>query len=585
MQRRLGPALKQFVRLPNLLAASGDGPIAIDVETTGLDYLHDRPLVIGLASHAGTLGLVVGGQRDLFSLGTSGVEEFIDHWPALARIPLVFHNAKFDLHFIKRLVGEKWRFPVRVNDTYPLARMVEWQQALSLEHLARRYLAPEEIPPHYSAMKKGRKNVSQWPTSTLLTYVQEDARLTLSLFNALHNRVPPGLWQREMEFLEVLFDIEERGLLLNVEFLREKGRELRKQRRELEARLREFGIVDPRSRKRLVRYFMERYPDQLVRTAKGNVSVSVASLSTIDAPEARLVLAHRSLDHAISTWIDGFIKLAGEDGVIHCDLDQAHVISGRLACRRPNLQAIPIKERGHRFGSFRGMFKARPGFRLWEFDWRQAEYRLATAYAQENAMAELIMGGVDIHTHTAQALFPGQEIDRRKRQIAKQVNFATIYGVSPAGLADEMGLPFETAARFLAQQRARYPRFMVINKIAAQRADLKGYIVYHTGRRRFFGPDEETYKAFSQLIQGEIGELAKEAMLRTAALLEDYRSAQVLQIHDSLIVEIARDEERELVPAIEGICREVLPDALRRRTKPPMELAVDVEPWAGGADE
>ena len=361
-------------------------------------------------------------------------------------------------------------------------------------------------------------------------------------------------------------------------FLEAKREELAQRTKECKQVLERTGIDNPNDRKKLLSFFGSQ--GVLPKTLKGNRSVAQSALEEIGSAESRAVTKWRSLQHAEAHWIDGMLDKTHTESIIHANLDQAHVISGRLACRSPNLQAIPLKERGHAFGSFGGMFMPRDGYELWEIDYDQAEYRLATAFAQCDTMARMFADGVDIHSDACDSLFGPDQ--RHLRWRAKRTNFATIYGVSAKTLAVAINIEIEEAERFLAVQRRKYPQFPALNRTTAKIVDDKGYLELYTGRRRFFGPDEPTYKAFSQLVQASIAELVKDAMLDIWKVCEGRDIHQVLQIHDSLIIEISKEElEKGAIPAICAIAENVLPDRLADRTSPPVKLSVSASKWAG----
>ena len=311
------------------------------------------------------------------------------------------------------------------------------------------------------------------------------------------------------------------------------------------------------------------------RGAKGKPTSTAQDVleGLTDHEIVRLVLEFRQLSKLKSTYIDS-LPLLARHGRLHTSFNQAATATGRLSSTNPNLQNIPIRTELGR--EIRAAFVAAPGKVLVGADYSQIELRLLAHYSQDPLLLEAYRTGKDIHTLTAAEVFgvPPMLIDAEHRRRAKAVNFGIVYGLSPFGLAQQIGIEQKEAKRFIDAYFARYSGVRTFIDRTLEQARRDGYVRNLFGRKRPI-PDLDSKNpnlrgfaertAVNTPLQGTAADLIKIAMLRLDAELRARKleARMTLQVHDELLLEapIAEaDEVKALVKqCMEGACQLSVP--------------------------
>jgi DNA polymerase-1 len=265
------------------------------------------------------------------------------------------------------------------------------------------------------------------------------------------------------------------------------------------------------------------------------------------------VLDWRQLAKLQSTYTDALQKQINPDtGRVHTSYAMAVASTGRLASTDPNLQNIPVRtEEGRKI---REAFIAEAGMRLISADYSQIELRLLAHVADITALKDAFKAGADIHALTASEMFgvPLADMDAATRRSAKAINFGIIYGISPFGLARQLGIPQEEARRYISTYFERYPGIKDYMEETKAFARNHGYVTTIFGRR-VHTPGIEAkgpHKAFAERaainapLQGAAADIIKRAMIRVPAALAEKKLAarMLLQVHDELIFEAPKEE-------------------------------------------
>ncbi len=294
-----------------------------------------------------------------------------------------------------------------------------------------------------------------------------------------------------------------------------------------------------------------------VKYGKGRViSTAVDVLETLaeDHPIARMILDYRQLTKLKSTYVDTLPALIHRSsGRLHTTFGQTGTATGRLSSANPNLQNIPIRTELGR--GIRAAFIAEPGHVLVTADYSQIELRLLAHFSRDPLLVEAYRRGDDIHTLTASQVFgvPPLMVTPEHRRAAKVVNFGIVYGLSPFGLSQNLGIEPAEAKHFIANYFEKYKgvRAFIDKTLEEARRDLKVKTLH--GRVRPI-PDINSKNAnqrgFAERtavntpLQGTAADLIKLAMIRIdAALLErDLKSRMTLQVHDELVFEVPEKE-------------------------------------------
>ncbi len=367
----------------------------------------------------------------------------------------------------------------------------------------------------------------------------------------------------ELPLADVLREMESIGMPVDVSTLEEVGAEIETRISKLEGRIyeevgRPFNIGSP---KQLGEVLFEEMSIPPVRKTKTGYSTDAKVLQqlAIEHPIADRIIAYRELAKLKGTYIDGLVKLIGEDGRIHGTLNQTTTATGRLSSDSPNLQNIPIRtEMGTRI---RDAFTASPGRSLVVADYSQIELRILAHMTGEPALVEAFTGGEDVHTRTAAEVFDvrPESVTPELRRRAKMVNFGIMYGISGFGLATRLGNvhPAE-AERYIKRYLERYPRvteFMQSTYAEAEeRAEREGgepYVTTLFGRRRYVkelrDPNKNVRKmgeriAFNARVQGTAADIIKVAMVDLTPRLRALNTDMLMQVHDELVFDA--DEAR-----------------------------------------
>jgi len=277
------------------------------------------------------------------------------------------------------------------------------------------------------------------------------------------------------------------------------------------------------------------------------------------------VLEYRELTKLKSTYADVLPRLIHPvTGRLHTRFDQTGTATGRLSSANPNLQNIPIRTELGR--EIRAAFVASPGYLLLSADYSQIELRILAHFSEDPILVEAFRRGEDIHSRTAQEVFGVLPLEqtREHRRVAKVINFGVIYGLSPFGLAQNLGIDTKEAAKFIAAYFERYSgvKKYLENQIAETRK--LGYTKTIFGRIRpmpeITSPQislrnfaERT--AMNTPMQGAAADLIKLAMIEVDRRLvaERLESRMILQVHDELLFEAPENEIARLRKLVKEI--------------------------------
>jgi DNA polymerase-1 len=403
----------------------------------------------------------------------------------------------------------------------------------------------------------------------------ESADITGRLASALRDEVAQAGLTRlyeeiDLPLVSVLARMEQAGVKIDTGALAKMSVELE---REIAAKAKEvyqaagteFNIGSPRQLGDVL--FNQMNLPKPVKYGRGRtISTAVDVLEALaeDHPIARMVLDYRQLTKLKSTYVDTLPALINPaTGRLHTTFYQAGTATGRLSSANPNLQNIPIRTELGR--GIRAAFTAEPGHVLLTADYSQIELRLLAHFSRDPLLVEAYRRGDDIHTLTASQVFgvPPLMVTPDHRRQAKVVNFGIVYGLSPFGLSQNLGIDTAEAKQFIANYFDKYKgvRAFIDNTLDEARRDLKVKTVF--GRVRPI-PDINsknfTQRGFAERtavntpLQGTAADLIKIAMIRIDAALQERRlkSRMTLQVHDELVFEVPEDE----VETMQSLVRE-----------------------------
>lgn len=271
----------------------------------------------------------------------------------------------------------------------------------------------------------------------------------------------------------------------------------------------------------------------------------------------KLVLEYRHLSKLKSNYVDALPLLADADSRVHTTFQAAATSTGRLSSINPNLQNIPIRTELGR--EIRAAFTSAPGTQLLSADYSQIELRLLAHFSGDPLLVRAYQTGEDIHTLTASEVFgvPADTMDKETRARAKAVNFGIVYGISPFGLATQLGIPQTEAKAYIERYFARYQGVQAFIEKTLEATRREGAVRTLFGRLRPI-PDIESRNAnqrgFAERtavntpLQGTAADLIKLAMIALDRKITErkLKTRMVLQVHDELLFEVPMDETEEI---------------------------------------
>jgi DNA polymerase-1 len=269
------------------------------------------------------------------------------------------------------------------------------------------------------------------------------------------------------------------------------------------------------------------------------------------------VLEYRQLQKLKGTYLDALPALADSGGRIHTTFNQVGTATGRLSSINPNLQNIPIRTAVGR--EIRAAFIAAPGNLLMSADYSQIELRLLAHFSQDPLLLDAYKTGKDIHTLTAAEVFEvdAATMDKETRARAKAVNFGIVYGISPFGLAAQLGIEQKIAKAYIEKYFERYAGVAAFIEATLEQVRREGAVRTYFGRVRPIpdiqsrNPNQRGFAertAINTPLQGTAADLIKLAMLRIDAAMQarKLRSLMTLQVHDELLFDVVPDEAGDM---------------------------------------
>lgn len=383
--------------------------------------------------------------------------------------------------------------------------------------------------------------------------VQWDALQADSALWALYQDV-------ELPLVQVLKEMEQEGVRVDVDMLRNAEKELTIELNALEQQVyhltnKTFNINSPKQVGEIL--FDELKLDSKHKKSKsGSYSTSEEVLLSIKDkhPVVGLILTYRELKKLISTYIAALpTYINPTTGKIHTTYNQTTTATGRLSSSNPNLQNLPIRsERGQ---LIRRAVIPDEGCMFLSADYSQIELRLMAHFSQDPHLLQAFHSGQDIHAATAAKIFgiPIEQVTKEQRRQAKTANFGIIYGISAFGLSQQLDCSRTEAKALIDGYFAAFPGVIDFIERQKELARNTGYAITLFGRKRYL-PDilsrNATVRSFAERnavnspIQGTAADIIKMAMVTINRRLkeEGLKAKMIMQVHDELNFNVPADE-------------------------------------------
>ena len=391
----------------------------------------------------------------------------------------------------------------------------------------------------------------------------------------------------EMPLVFTLFDMEQNGIRVEAEALKQYGNQLAGKIGDLEKEIYEeagetFNINSP---KQLGVVLFENMKLPGGRKTKTGYSTAADVLEKLapEYPVVAKILEYRQYTKLKSTYADGLANYIQDDGRIHGKFNQTITATGRISSTEPNLQNIPVRMELGRL--IRKVFIPEDGYRFVDADYSQIELRVLAHCSGDEHLIQAYKEQSDIHRITASQVFhiPFDEVTPQQRRNAKAVNFGIVYGISSFGLSQDLSITRKEAAKYIDDYFATYPGIKTFLDHAVTHAKEEGYVVTLFGRRRpvpelsssnFMQRSFGERVAMNSPIQGAAADIIKIAMIRVNQKLkkQKMKSRLVLQVHDELLIEAYE-------PELEDV-QKILKEEMEHAAKLKVPLEIDMHTGA-----
>lgn len=544
--------------------------ICFDTETTGLDPMLAKLVGMSFSIKAGEAAYLplmhdyAGAPDQLpFDATLARVKPLLEN-PALKKVG---QNLKYDKHI---LANHGIALNGIAHDTLLQSYVLESHRSHGMDDLAIRHLGIKTIT-YEEVAGKGAKSVgfSQVALEQASEYAAEDADITLQLHETLYPQIAANLSgnpkleyvysQIEMPVLEILYEIERSGVLIDSRMLQAQSHEIGQKLMGLERQAHElagqpFNLASPKQLQEILFDKLDIKP--LKKTPSGTPSTDEDVLQelALDYPLPKVLLEYRGLAKLKSTYTDKLPRVINPvTGRVHTSYSQAVAVTGRLASSEPNLQNIPVRTAEGR--RIREAFIAPVGSMIISADYSQIELRIMAHLSQDEGLLKAFAAGEDIHRATAAEIFgcEREAVSSEQRRYAKVINFGLIYGMSAFGLASTLNIDRASAQSYIERYFARYPGVRDYMQNTREVARQNGYVETLFGRRLWVpeinSPNGMRRQgaeraAINAPMQGTAADLIKLAMIAVHNWLTEQKltTRMIMQVHDELVLEVPNGE-------------------------------------------
>ena len=404
------------------------------------------------------------------------------------------------------------------------------------------------------------------------------------LLNELKDNQVYDLYQNiELPLSTVLAKMELNGIRVDKQILENMKTDIKEKIDDISSKIynlagREFNIASPKQLGEIL--FDELKLPHAKKNKTGYVTDANVLGKLIEYPIVRLILEYRLLNKLYTTYLEGILNSVAPDGKIHTIYTQALTRTGRLSSIEPNLQNIPVR---NEFGKLiRKAFIPEEDSVILSSDYSQIELRIFAHLAKVDELINAFKNNLDIHTKTAMDIFKvdKENVTKDMRRQAKAVNFGILYGISPFGLAEDIGISPKEAKKFIETYFETYPGIKDYMNKEIEEAHKNGYVLTIMNRKRTIEELSSTNymqrsmgerMALNTPIQGSSADILKKAMVEIDNILtkENMKSTMLLQVHDELIFNVVNDELEKI--------KKIVKETMENTIKLSVPLEVDIE--------
>lgn len=501
--------------------------LSLDTETSGLNPLQDSIAGICLYTPGNKAVYVpinhisyITNQRITNQLSSEEVKEAFKNFKIEN---VIFHNAKFDMRFMKNQLGIEltpyW-------DTLLAAKLLnENESSYGLKYLYKKYINPEAAEYKFETLFEDIQ-FNLVPVKSGYIYAARDAEMTYELYKYQSKYLTlkrlPKIYRLyteiELPLIKGVASMEDAGVKLDFEFAKTLQEKYEKELNEVEIKflqaldkykeeIKEYrqgfktgkdcklsdpiNISSPTQMAILLYDILKlKSPDKKAPRGTGEAIITVL---VNQIPELQLLLKYRELKKLLTTYITKMPEVVGRDGKIHCNFNQMGTVTGRFSSSEPNMQNIPSHNK-----DIRKMFKASDGKVLISCDYSQQEPRILAHLSQDERLIQSYKEGKDIYAQIAAICFHKKYEDcleffpdgtvnkegKRVRGIMKAIVLGIMYGKEPDSIAKDLGISKKNANETYNSFFRLFPKVEEFMLDTQNMARELGYVETMGGRKR-----------------------------------------------------------------------------------------------------
>jgi DNA polymerase I-like protein with 3'-5' exonuclease and polymerase domains len=528
--------------------------IYIDIETTGLAPITDDIVLIQI--YAGkkvflinTVSIGINGELARFY---DGIKRIVENKDVLK----VFHNAKFDLGFLKHKLFPDIR-PITIFDTCLAEKLItagiSQKGDHSLKTVTRKYtgqMLDKELQTSFTTDFE--------PDEKQIQYAVNDVKVLKSIFKkqreALLNAGLINTALLEFSIIPVVVDIELNGISINLNKLKMMEANIVQEKIQVEKQLyeltKDINFDNQKKSTGGISRINFNSPIQIKKVLSkfgfAVKSTAIDYLKKVDHPFAKTLIQYRKLSKLTSSFIK---KLPNHINPvttrIHPNFHQLGTDTGRYTCQNPNLQQIPKEQH------WRDLFKAPEGYKIITADYNQIELRILAEYSQDETFIDSYKNGEDLHKKTASEMLNVDinKINNEHRNVAKTINFGLCYGMTAVGLSGSLDIDTKKAEQLINRYFRAYPQVKNTLRKLGMQALTKGYSETLLGRKRYY-KKHNSYSSQKSLerkgrntpIQSTCVDILKKALYYLYNDLQGYNGKIINLVHAEIVVEVKKDQ-------------------------------------------
>jgi len=549
--------------------------ISVDTETSSLNPIEADLVGISFSYSPNKACYIPVGHKNIKSLDKKFVLKKIKNILEDPSIKKVGQNIKFDY-----LVFKQHNIEIRsIEDTMLISYTLDAGinrhnlDTLSEIHLNHKTISYKDLV----GTGKNKLNFSDIDLKKSTEYAAEDADVTLRLYKNLKNRLDREKLNKvyecfEKPMIKILSRLESNGIQVDENYLKKLSKKYEERLEKIEKNIysiagKEFNIGSPKQLGEII--YNELKITKLKKTKKGSLATSASVLQDLAHKNHKfpnLVLEWRQLSKLKNTYseaLQGHVNKKTKR--VHTSFLLAATNTGRLASSDPNLQNIPIKTEDGK--EIRKAFIAEKNNILISADYNQIEMRILADIAEVKELKKAFLNNEDIHSLTASQVFniPINKVDKNLRRKAKTINFGIIYGITQFGLAKQISVSNDDAAKFITSYFKKFPEIKDYMNSTVKFCRKNGFVKNIFERRiHLRGINDKNFSvrsfqeraAINAPIQSSAADIIRLAMIKIDKLIDEdekFKAKMLLQIHDELIFECKEKDKPYIVKSVKEL--------------------------------